>query len=301
MRTPRRRPGFGVVEVVVVLVLVVGLILLVLMALPRQREVSRAAFCRRNLMQIGMALQVYAGGSGRFPAVPDPSEPEASRGPAPLQSLLLELGQADLSKMIDPKAPPPRDPKAPTDPRLIQGFVCPADPETASGRFPAPVSYRATAGSTPDGRDGPFAPGRLVRPADVEDGDGLSYTVGFAERLVGTGRDRLPDPRHYALVPGPISDACPAAPEASWHGDAGSSWAEAGWRSTLYNHSLTPGTAASCLADDGRTARIGASSGHGGRVHALVLDGSVRTFLNTVDPKVWRAWANINDSSASRP
>ena len=61
------------------------------------------------------------------------------------------------------------------------------------------------------------------------------------------------------------------------------------------NHAMPPGATPSTISEDGTSARMGASSGHGGRVHVLILDGSVRPFSYGVDPEVWRALANLDD------
>jgi hypothetical protein len=281
-------------EVVVVLVLVVAVVLVIVMALPRGRENAREAACENNLRQIGVALSLYAKATGHYPTVPA----AGSQGASPLEALLVELGQADFSKFRDPKSPPTKQADAPTGPRPIQGLLCPSDPAIRSSRFPAPLSYRATAGSAPSGDDGPFAPGRVVAPDEVAAGDGLAYTAAFSERLLGTGRDGETSPRNYALVPGPIGPGgCPGSPTRALRGDAGSSWTDAGWRSSLYNHTITPNAPASCIADDGRTASIGASSGHNGLVHVLLLDGGTRSFTSTIDPEIWNGWANFRNQA----
>jgi prepilin-type processing-associated H-X9-DG protein len=90
-------------------------------------------------------------------------------------------------------------------------------------------------------------------------------------------------------VPGPVgAEDCPDAPDHSRRLDAGSSWESADWPSTLYNHAMTPNASPSCVASDGRTARMGASSNHANRVNVLMLGGSVRGFTPTVDPEVWK-------------
>jgi hypothetical protein len=289
--------GFGLAEAVVLLVLVVLVVLLVIMALPRSRETARTAACQRNLARIGVALGIYAQGTDQYPGVP--ALGGAAKGPSPIDTLLLELGQADFSQMNDPAKPPPKRAGVPTGPRAVPGLTCPSDTLATSDRFRAPVSYRATAGDEADGRNGPFAPGKVVRVADVEAGDGLAYTGAFAERLVGAGRPGGDSLRNYALAAGPIGSA--GCSGGAWRGDAGSSWAEAGWVSTLYNHALPPNAGRSCVADDGRTALMGASSAHVGRIHLLVLDGGVRAFTPTVDPRLWRRWGTIRDPAPASP
>jgi hypothetical protein len=211
-----------------------------------------------------------------------------------LQSLVLP----DLTGLSDASAPPKPQPGSVPVGRPLPGFVCPSDPSATSGGLPAPVSYRATTGDRPDGHNGAFAPGRRLRLTDVENGDGRAYTAAFSERLLGNGRDGDRSAVNYAVVPGPLGEAgCPTGVAGRWRGDAGSSWAEVGWRSTLYNHALTPNAAPSCVAGDGASAFMGASSGHVPGVNVLIFDGSVRTVTTGVAPPVWKALATPSPES----
>ena len=83
----------------------------------------------------------------------------------------------------------------------------------------------------------------------------------------------------------------PPSPRFLLRGDAGSSWLKSDWRSTLYNHALTPNAPVGCVADDGHSAFMGASSGHVSGVNVLFCDGRVRTYTPRIDPKLWREWA----------
>lgn len=288
------RRGLALAELLVVVAIVGVLVLLVLLTLPGRREEARRIACQRNLGQIGLALGLYAQAhDGRLPTVPE--QPGAR--PGPLAALLEFVGSADFSGLSPDAEPPTGSPRVPVTERRIPGFLCPSDPQALLGSFVAPVSYRATTGDQPEGRTGPFAPGRSVTMEEVEAADGLSFTSAFAERLLGDGRDTV-GPNNYAKVPGPISAAeCPECPAESWRGDAGSSWIASDWVSTLYNHALPPGAARSCVATDGRSALMGASSGHANRVHVLRLDGSVQTSQQGIDLKIWKALATIQDRS----
>jgi hypothetical protein len=286
--------------VIVVLVLVFVVVLVILMALPRQRESARLVGCQRNLSQIGIALNVYAQGDGLLPAVGKLAPPERQTGAGPLAALLGDLGLIDLSRLTDPKHAPPRHPGPPPFEHVIAGFVCPSDIGSGRAGFPAPISYRACAGDAPGGRNGAFAPGKPVTLTEIEAADGLEYTAGFAERLTGTG-GALDHLRDYAMT-GPAldgADACPLAPRSASRGDAGCSWAECSFRSTLYNHALVPDASPSCIAGDGASAFMGASSGHVKGVHVLMLSGSVRALTPSVDLKIWKALANFHDRAAS--
>jgi hypothetical protein len=280
-------------EAVVVTVLIIGVVLFLLMSLPRRREVARGVGCRQNLMKLGIAVSLCDQTTEKLPGVD--SDGGKPTGPSPIARMLDVLGQPDFADFESRDKAPPRHKEKLVRLR-IPGLICPTDPRAASNTFDAPVSYRATTGDTPDGRNGAFAPGWVGSLKDVEAGDGTGYTAGFSERLLGSGTDGGVSPENYALVPGPLTAARPSVPAPkSWQGNAGSDWRSADWISTLYNHALVPGSPDSRVADGGRSALMGASSGHEEGVFVLFLDGSVKTVTRTVDPAVWRGQATRDD------
>lgn len=293
-----RRRGITRAEVLVLIVVLSMVGLVVVAALPRQRENARMAGCRHNLMQIGQALALYDRDEGRLPGVPPLGSP--ATGSSPLMALLEAFQVPDLTELGQDGRPPKPGPGFVPGERLIVGFTCPSDTNARSGIWPAPVSYRACAGDRPDGRNGGFAPGGSLSMADIEAGDGRSFTAAFAERLIGTGKDGVASLTSYALVPGSLRESanCPGATPGRWRGDAGASWRAPGWRSTLYNHALPPGGLTSCLADDGRSAFMGASSGHLPGVNVLIFDGSVRTVRPTMALPLWKALATVRSPAA---
>jgi len=272
-----------------------GLVCL-LVSLPRWRETARMAGCQQNLMRIGVGLQLYHQAARRYPTVPTLG---GSVGDSPFKAMLDSLALPDFLELKDPGSKPKPTVAAARGVR-VPGLSCPSDPHAMTRLFNAPISYRGNAGDTPDGLHGPFEPGRVVTAAGVEAADGLSFTAAFAERLVGDGRDDHPAPINYASTPGPVGGLDNSI--GPWRGDAGSDWAEAAWRSTLYNHALMPGSPApSRIAVDGGTAAIGASSAHPNRINVLLLDGSLRVVTPTINPDVWRALATTGVESAPTP
>jgi hypothetical protein len=250
-----------------------------------------------NLSRIGVAMTLYDQAQGGLPPVPNPPGLAAS----PFSAMLEALGQPDFVTMnqVSRGLPPAR--ARPSLPQWrIPGLTCPSDPNATSAFFVAPVSYRATTGSTAAGLDGAFALGQKNSIADIASGDGLAYTAAFSERLVGTGEPHMRALGNYAVVAAPLNGSpCARVPTSEWRGDAGSSWRAADWTSTLYNHALSPGGSPSCIAADNRTARIGASSGHVEGVYVLLFDLSARAYAPRVDLKVWRSLASIKESSTS--
>jgi hypothetical protein len=288
MRAAAGRRGLSAVEVVIGVVFILIVTACLLVAIPRSRERSRRSGCQNNLMQIGLALGVYHEVVGRWPGV-------AIAGPSPVAAMLDTLAQPDFTAFRDPKSRPAPRASGPAVERFIPGLICPTDRNATSAPFPAPISYRANTGDTTDGRGGPFAIGRSRSLVDVEAADGATFTAAFSERLVGDGRGGIPSPANYALVPGPIGEGgCPTAPAGSWRGDAGDSWLQAHSHSTLYGHLPPPGSR-SCIADDLRTAFLGASSDHQEGVHVLLLDGSLRTYKPSVAPGIWRALGTVGE------
>ncbi len=249
-------------------------------------------------MQIGVGLQLYHQANRHYPTVPDLGGPA---GDAPIRAMLDSLSLPDLIGLRDPSTLP-RPGQAPPSGSRVAGLVCPSDPYASSQTLDPRISYRAVAGDTPAGVGGPFQPGRLLTSAEVEAADGLGFTAGFAERMVGGGIDGRPGPMDYATTPGPVGEVgCPQSPVGRWKGDAGSSWSEVGWRSTLYNHAIRPGGSPSCIADDGRTAMMGASSAHPNRINVLLLDGSLRGVTPSMDLNLWRALGTVRGRSESTP
>jgi hypothetical protein len=275
--------------------------MLVLMGLSRARESARLAACSGNLSRIGFALALYDQMHGHLPEVAEPIAPgvQPSNGPSgPLRTLLEALGLPDLTELRDPKTRPDAQPGEVPGEIPVRGFVCGSDPNAIAGRLRAPVNYRAVTGDSHRGDNGVFAPGRSWSLSAVEARDGLSYTAAFGERLVGPGDDGPEILPSYRVVSPPLSDAgCPASVDtARVRNDAGSSWVASDYRSTLYNHALPPNGRPSCVAEDGRTAFMGASSGHVRGINLLRLDGSVSLTVPSVAPKVWRDLAAIAES-----
>jgi type II secretory pathway pseudopilin PulG len=293
-----RSRGVTLIEVIVVFAIVTIALLFLLMMIPRSREQSRLLSCQKNLGQIGKALAIYHQLEHQLPlivALAGIDEPTQAKSPGPLRILLDALQTPDLTALTDEKIPPKVLLGQVPGEIPVPGFVCGSDPNATAGLFRAPISYRASTGDSPAGDNGLFAPGRLIKLTDVEATDGLSFTAAFSERLVGDKEPNHPVVGNYRVVPGPLLGVgCPAdAGDSSWRGDAGSSWNWADYRSTLYNHALVPNQKPSCLAIDGQTAFMGASSGHVRGVNLLLLDGSVSLVTPAIDPKIWKEFARI--------
>ena len=169
-------------------------------------------------------------------------------------------------------------PAIPRRPRASSGR------RSATARRPAATTWAATACSHPAGGSACARSSRRTARASPPPSPSASWvTVSRTMSPPGTTRSSQGPclPRDARCL---LKDR-----RARWHGDAGSSWVVADYRSTLYNHALLPNAPLSCVAADGQTAFMGASSGHVRGVNLLMLDGSVKLVLPTIDRRVWKS------------
>lgn len=317
-----RRGGFTLVELLVVLAIIGILVGLILPAVQAARESGRRVGCQNKLKQIGLALTQHAEQHGRYPSGcrPDTIEelwsvtaasPHVQLLPFVEQAGLFDAVNLDVEQRID-SAPENRTVMG----TAIDLWLCPSDPLDP----PVGCNYRATCGPLPHELDRPpsTAPGGggvfpillYVTPAKIS--DGLSQTIGFSERLRGSGGPGFDRGRDFWMsgysrigsVDGAdhARDICRSltgSPNESW-ARSGSGWLIGRYTDTLYNHVATPNWNEPDCSLDPAFARPGdttggaftARSNHPGGVHALFMDGSVRFERDGVEAGVWRALAS---------
>ncbi len=297
-RCAGERRGVTAADVIVTVVVVILTVLLILMFLPRGREHARMAGCQNNLAHVGFGLEAFDLLRNRLPGVDGVDAPESSgeARPKSVVRLILEaIEQPDLLVLKDGKTPLERQPGGVPGEIAVPGLMCASDPKATAGIFTAPISYRACTGDSAAGDNGAFAPGRTMSVKEIQERDGTGYTAVFSERLVGDNLSGHAAPLNYMILEGKLEGGgCPEGLDSSrWRGDAGSSWFAADYRSTLYNHALTPNGRPACIEAGGKAAVMGASSGHVSGVNVLFADGHVGTFTATVDRVIWREFARI--------
>lgn len=98
---PSKRPGFTLVELLVVIAVIAILIGLLLPAVQSAREAGRNTQCKNNLKQIGLSLLNYENAHKRFP--PGWSAKNSSEDPgwAWMSHALLQMEQRNLYEQID--------------------------------------------------------------------------------------------------------------------------------------------------------------------------------------------------------
>ncbi|MFM7075032.1 MAG: DUF1559 domain-containing protein [Planctomycetaceae bacterium] len=133
----RRPRGFTLVELLVVIAIIGTLVGLLLPAVQSAREASRAASCRNNLKQLGLALHHYHDHAKRFPsgwsgaAIPDGTAGDDLPGWGWATELLPQIEQSTLHARIDRSRPvfDPANSALHADVRrqVVPTFLCASD------------------------------------------------------------------------------------------------------------------------------------------------------------------------------
>jgi prepilin-type N-terminal cleavage/methylation domain-containing protein/prepilin-type processing-associated H-X9-DG protein len=328
---PSSRPGgFTLIELLVVIALIATLVGLLLPAVQSAREAARRARCANNLRQIGLALHAYHGQYNAFPFQATwwhmeilPLPPQCC-GDCPFfyfsaqvrltpfldQAALFNNLNVALELCPEFKHNPQRANTTALNVRL-DVFLCPTDGVVAACDG-YPTSYRGNVGVGPntttnaestDSGNG-FFPHQDRFGASLIT-DGLSNTVAFSERLVGSGgvgrtspsRDFgniLINPRGAALTADFALDVCrlaAASPGFPLSSRGGYRWYNGNREDAYYTHAQEPNGPIPDALDipPGETGVATARSLHPGGVNALMGDGSTRFVTELIHRNTWRA------------
>lgn len=208
----------------------------------------------------------------------------------------------------------------------VSFFLCPSDPAQppsalAGGLTSGPSNYQFCTGDGSPGSANPGDAGVIV-PANgafvlgpaqsmATLTDGSSGTVAASEQLIGpaaggastqSGAAPLPrDVRRAAAIGStPLSDSGCASPS-GWRLDKGFGWWDGDYRTTLYNHYLTPNARSfDCWQSSPphNPAWKAARSNHPGGVNVLFCDGHVQFIKDSVSAMTWRGLSTRNGGEA---
>lgn len=325
---PRHR-GFTLIECLVVVVIIGILAALLVPAVQSSRESSRRARCQNNLRQLGLGLGQHHTAFGRFPSgarlSTSPNGRPFSAGPgfSPGAMLLPYLEQSVLFHSINftdvhlgpgawiwSTALSPPNSTALGLP--LSSFHCPSDtPRVSPGS-----AYRGCTGAQPHEVESRLTPGgggafpSLLELTAAQFSDGLGTTVGFSERLIGSGEEESPasardmnfrDPGGQSVLDADrVMVLCArGSGPATLFAQSGQYWLVSGYEDGLYNHVMGPNAAVVDCTTDPPSSRLGmmtiaapsARSRHPGGVNTLLMDGSVRFMKDSISLPVWRALA----------
>ncbi|HIQ22805.1 MAG TPA: DUF1559 domain-containing protein [Planctomycetes bacterium] len=313
----RRLKGFTLVELLVVITIISILLAMLLPAVQAARGAARRAQCANNLKQIGLALHNFESTQRRYP--PSFGGPYRTDWSG-LAMLLPYIEQTPLYNSINFRRS--YDTAVMPDGMRVSAarvgtFVCPSetrDDPVKDGEVPVhfPSNYGFNVGvwfvyDPVSGRGGlgAFMPYRGLSPQSFR--DGMSQTLSMSETKAYTPYFR--DAGHPRLrIPAQPADVCSLGGQlrpTSGHTE----WVDGRVHQTGFTAAFPPGTQIICeqngipYAVDWTNQREGTSSRvptfaavtarsyHTGIVNALIMDGSVRAFADTIDRFIWMSLA----------
>jgi len=312
-----RRHGFTLIELLVVIAIIAVLIALLLPAVQAAREAARRAQCINNLKQIGLAYHNYHSTHDAFP--PGWLANSNASGARNFWAMLIfpfieqsvlnnsynyDIGFGGTNFSVINR----------TSFRIvISAYLCPSDIGGFSTNYdaqgwsrsnyvacysPDGVMVEANAGFSYDNCQNNPAQNPGTRKALSNFGvtrgvrnvtDGTSNTVAAAELI--TGPDKTSDPRglwsndwgvQYTHLRAPNTPI----PDAIWSVIANAPY---NWCTNTKKGAPCNGSSP-CWSTEVYSAR----SFHPGGVNAMMADGSVRFFKNTISLGIWQSVASMN-------
>jgi prepilin-type N-terminal cleavage/methylation domain-containing protein/prepilin-type processing-associated H-X9-DG protein len=323
MRSRTARHGFTLIELLVVIAIIAVLIALLLPAVQAAREAARRAQCVNNLKQLGLAMHNYHQAIGSFPigvmGIRSPNlyasagDPTGSINRRTWAFMILPyIEQSAMFGAVNfslPFNPPTGAANNTISESLIAVYLCPSDPTTnqidqnnrregnyvvnwgnsnwAQNMFPAYNPFVGSPGVP--GNPVPFlgAPFTMDRSFAVQNiTDGTSNTLLMAEVIIGATKptnlyehrgDIYNDDYNCAMFNGYTAPNS-KVPD----------WVANGY--CRYPYQTNP----PCTGTTGGSQNSfnASRSYHNGGVNALLSDGSVRFFKDSINVVVWRALAS---------
>ncbi|HUE71898.1 MAG TPA: DUF1559 domain-containing protein [Pirellulaceae bacterium] len=324
--TPRH--AFTLVELLVVIAIIGILVALLLPAVQYARESARRMSCGNNLKQLGLAIQTFEASNRVLPSSHRPTAPSANGnadGWSCQAQILPYLERGDIYDRIDFNKSYNQSillPDTATPARLaslkLEVLLCPSEINRQirtgpSGAEHAPLSYGCNLGvwfvyDRPSGRggDGAFVPIAGLSPGEYV--DGRSNTLAFMEvktytpyyRNAGHANPLAPAPAGVCALGGDFKT-----------NTGHTEWVDGRAHQTGCTSLFGPNTKVPCTVNgvlynvdwtnqqEGvgtapTYAAVTSRSFHPNVVQAAMMDGSVHSFADAIDLRVWQALSTRN-------
>ncbi len=300
----KTKRGFSLIEAAVVISIIGILFALLCSAVLWARNAANNAYCRNNLRQIGIALNIYAASNNQqFPCGNN------GRGYSVLAMLLPHIDQFAVYNSINFNASRYYEGfHAPNHTALsvrINLFICPAD-ELPDGMVSPWTNYAGNHGvgysRHGHNNNGVFDSSQCIGPANIP--DGASTTVAIAEWNIGGGGN---DPKSSVYrTPHPLIEAGQFETfvsqcrnlfiESAILSDAskGTNWADGNLGKTLYNHNISIDGHSCTNHGMVQQGSWTAGSRHSNSANVLFADGHVAPIGKSIDISTWRAIGTRN-------
>jgi type II secretory pathway pseudopilin PulG len=315
------------VELLVVISIIGVLASLLLPAIQSAREAARRLACASNLRQLGVAMQNHHVSLRRFPAGAIAKEyPTTPSTPwtfyrwstqamlSPYLENTAAYNALDLDKPLYSVTFAVTSENIEGSKAWVPLFLCPSDVQKRLHPSFGPTNYAACTGTginggTPIDTDGMFYVNSTTSISSLLDGS--THTVMMSESVLGKAGTREQDPRtayKFSFI-APLSEvACKIATTWNFADPRGFAWVSGEYRTTLYNHYLTPNSkTADCvspLLSGGPDVLYtpfgwrGPRSWHLGGVNVLMADSSMRFVSDAIEIEAWKALATRDSGEA---
>jgi prepilin-type N-terminal cleavage/methylation domain-containing protein/prepilin-type processing-associated H-X9-DG protein len=291
----RRRPGFTLVEVIVVIAIITIMISLLLPAVQSAREQARRTQCVNNLIQLGIALQSYEATHSVLPpgsidATGPVIENLASYQYSWITQILPHFDQKAVYRHLDFQQGIYQPANETARGVRLSILMCPSTPSFGYSAFAAchndleaPIDTR---------NNGVFFLNSHVKLDEIE--DGLTHTIFLGEKLGGTDLGGwAAGTRSTLRNTGTPINGTPSGPGATFITafDRPPAPLPKGGRPLLDDE----------IPPESRTNQVrpvivgGFGSHHPKGANFLFGDGAVRFLKNSINPAIYRLLGNRND------
>lgn len=279
------KPGFTLVELLVVISVIGALIALLLPAVQAAREAARRAACQNNLKQLGLGVLNFEQMNRHLPP-PKLGDTTFSNHGGFFVLLLPFLEQEASFDQLDPTKPVDDPLNFPITSSTLEVYLCPSMQLPTASRDPECVPALGPGSYLTSTRTAYFSFGKLDGAFDNPPADG-NYRLGIKHITDGTSKTLLVGEINYAHE-GKVPTDCSSGIASPGSGDY--AWADGYW-ALAWGHMSTqfPG-----LYNNSRDYQSPHSSrvfrsDHPGGVQFVLLDGSVDFLSDDTDNIVRRA------------